>query len=83
MSRASISSVTMRRPTWPASSLRVNLSDLAAKGPRPTAISSPWPGRGRYGDAERRAFAAGLAEDQAEFGVKLVGGWSPSRPWGP
>ncbi len=54
--------------------LRVNLSDLAAKGaaPRaylldlmlPPAIAETWVA----------AFARGLAEDQAEFGIHLIGG---------
>ncbi len=54
--------------------LRVNLSDLAAKGARPraylldlimpTTLEEPW-------IAE---FAAGLARDQAEYGVALIGG---------
>jgi thiamine-monophosphate kinase len=54
--------------------LRVNLSDLAAKGavPRaylldlvlPNTIDEPWIG----------AFAAGLARDQAEYGLHLIGG---------
>lgn len=54
--------------------LRVNLSDLAAKGAEPFgyllacfwAADSGWP--------EREAFTAGLAEDQARFGVHLLGG---------
>lgn len=54
--------------------LRVNLSDLAAKGSEPFgyllacfwAKDSGWP--------EREAFAAGLAEDQGRFGVHLMGG---------
>jgi thiamine-monophosphate kinase len=54
--------------------LRVNLSDLAAMGGRPigytlnialpSEVSDPW----------LRAFAAGLASDQAEFSVTLIGG---------
>ena len=54
--------------------LRVNLSDLAAKGAVPCAylldlvlpmwVDEPW----------ISAFAAGLAEDQAEYGVHLIGG---------
>lgn len=54
--------------------LRVNLSDLAAKGaePRsyllnlslPHSIAADW----------LAAFAAGLASDQAEFGISLLGG---------
>ncbi len=54
--------------------LRVNLSDLAAKGavPRaylldlvvPNTVDEPWIG----------AFVAGLARDQEEFGLHLIGG---------
>jgi thiamine-monophosphate kinase len=54
--------------------LRVNLSDLAAKGavPRaylldlilPSTVDEPW----------IAAFAAGLAQDQAEYRVHLIGG---------
>jgi thiamine-monophosphate kinase len=54
--------------------LRVNLSDLAAKGAVPCAylldlvlprwVDEPW----------ISAFAAGLAQDQAEYGVHLIGG---------
>lgn len=60
--------------------LRVNLSDLAAKGARPDAylltlvlpkkIGTPW----------LRAFAKGLAADQKRFGVTLLGGDMSSTP---
>jgi thiamine-monophosphate kinase len=60
--------------------LRVNLSDLAAKGavPRaylvdlmlPASIDEPWVA----------GFAAGLAQDQAEYGVHLAGGDMSSTP---
>lgn len=54
--------------------LRVNLSDLAAKGATPLGylmtVSAP---RGTP-DAWFAGFAAGLARDQAEFGVTLLGG---------
>ena len=54
--------------------LRVNLSDLAAKGAEPHGyfLSIAWPTR--CGWAEREAFANGLGEDQATFGVTLLGG---------
>ena len=60
--------------------LRVNLSDLAAKGAAPWGwfLAISWPGR--CGWAEREAFARGLAEDQAEFGLKLLGGDTTSTP---
>src|SRR3970040_663918 len=60
--------------------LRVNLSDLAAKGavPRaymldimlPTTVTEEW----------IAAFARGLAEDQDEYGVHLIGGDTDSKP---
>jgi thiamine-monophosphate kinase len=54
--------------------LRVNLSDLAGKGARPLyyLVTLLWP-RTR-GSADLEAFAAGLAADQAAFGVSLLGG---------
>lgn len=60
--------------------LRVNLSDLAAMGAvplhyvltvsLPRTISASW----------LEAFAAGLAQDQAEFGIRLIGGDTTSSP---
>ncbi|MCY1708933.1 thiamine-phosphate kinase [Pannonibacter sp. SL95] len=57
-----------------AKALRVNLSDLAAKGARPRgyllglALPQDW-------TAEwLEAFCAGLARDQASFGITLLGG---------
>src|SRR5579872_1344827 len=54
--------------------LRVNLSDLAAKGAKPEfyllalalppSITVDW----------LKAFAAGLSEDQRQFGISLLGG---------
>ncbi len=54
--------------------LRVNLSDLAAKAAEPFGylLTVAWPES--WGEAERAAFARGLAEDQAEFGIGLLGG---------
>lgn len=60
--------------------LRVNLSDLAAKGAEPYAafLAVAWPmGAGEGG---RQAFAAGLGEDLARFGVVLLGGDTVSTP---
>ena len=60
--------------------LRVNLSDLAAKGATPYAymLAIGWPAsRDR---AQRRAFAGGLAADQARFGLRLLGGDTVSTP---
>jgi thiamine-monophosphate kinase len=60
--------------------LRVNLSDLAAKGAKPrfyllncsfpTGISEDW----------IAAFTAGLAADQREFGIVLIGGDTTATP---
>lgn len=60
--------------------LRVSLSDLAAMGAEPLAytlnlalpyeIDDPWLG----------AFAAGLAQDQARYGIDLIGGDTVSTP---
>src|SRR6185437_3120062 len=54
--------------------LRVNLSDLAAKGARPEYyllnLALPRPPR----DEWLADFAAGLAEDQNQFGISLLGG---------
>ncbi len=60
--------------------LRVNLSDLAAKGAQPLGylltVSAP---RGT-GEDWFAAFAAGLAADQAAFGIALLGGDTTSTP---
>ena len=60
--------------------LRVNLSDLAAKGADPYGylLSISW--SKRCDGLAREAFAAGLKEDQAHFGVKLFGGDTTSTP---
>ena len=54
--------------------LRVNLSDLAAKGAEPFGylLAIGW----RRGDGweEREAFASGLHQDQEKYGVRLLGG---------
>lgn len=60
--------------------IRVNLSDLAAKGAEPfawlqtLAWSPDWPLE------KRRAFAAGLAREAATFGIRLLGGDTVSTP---
>jgi len=58
--------------------LRVNLSDLAAKGAKPLAYTLTLAVGREVGDAWVEAFAAGLAADQAEYGIALVGGDSVS-----
>lgn len=60
--------------------LRVNLSDLAAKGARPhaylVALALPdW-----IDHSWLESFARGLGEDQAEFGVTLAGGDTVRTP---
>lgn len=54
--------------------LRVNLSDLAAKGAEPFAcfLAVAWPTG--FGPADRAAFASGLGKDLRAFGVDLLGG---------
>src|SRR5258706_8312921 len=60
--------------------LRVNLSDLAAKGAQARnyllALSLP----GWIDNEWLKSFAAGLAEDQARYGVTLLGGDTTSTP---
>lgn len=60
--------------------LRVNLSDLAAKGAEPFGYLLACCWSERCGWPEREAFAAGLAEDQAKFGVHLIGGDTVKTP---
>jgi thiamine-monophosphate kinase len=60
--------------------LRVNLSDLAAKGATPRAylLTAAWPGD--FDDAWVKAFAWGLKRDQKRFGITLIGGDTTSTP---
>ena len=60
--------------------LRANLSDLAAKAAAPWGwlLNIAWPPH--YDGAAREAFAAGLAEDQAAFGLSLWGGDTVRTP---
>lgn len=60
--------------------LRVNLSDLAAKGAEPYGyfLSIAWPKDADW--SARESFAAGLAGDQAAFGLKLFGGDTVATP---
>ncbi len=60
--------------------LRVNLSDLAAMGARPRGylLAAAFPRD--LDEAWIAAFAAGLAEDQAIFGIALYGGDTVSTP---
>jgi thiamine-monophosphate kinase len=54
--------------------LRVNLSDLAAKAAEPFGcfLAVAWPAG--FGPDRRRAFAEGLGQDLAAFGLDLLGG---------
>jgi len=54
--------------------LRVNLSDLAAKGAAPVGYLLNTSLPKSRGEAWLEAFAQGLAADQAEFGIALLGG---------
>lgn len=60
--------------------LRVNLSDLAAKAATPFGylLSIAWPSEVDW--QGRALFAQGLAEDQALFGVSLLGGDTVATP---
>lgn len=60
--------------------LRVNLSDLAAKGAEPFGYLLACHWSERCGWPERQAFAEGLKADQAEFGVWLLGGDTVKTP---
>ena len=60
--------------------LRVNLSDLAAKGAKPHGyvLTAAFPKD--VTETWLAGFAAGLAADQAEFGLKLLGGDTMATP---
>lgn len=60
--------------------LRVNLSDLAAKGAVPLGYLMTVSAPKTTPDAWFAGFAAGLAQDQAEYGVSLLGGDTTSTP---
>ena len=60
--------------------LRVNLSDLAAKGAIPRAYLLDLIVPRSIDEAWIAAFAGGLARDQAEYGVHLAGGDTSSTP---
>jgi thiamine-monophosphate kinase len=54
--------------------LRVNLSDLAAKGAEPVGYLLTTALPASHGDAWLAKFSKGLAEDQKRFGIVLLGG---------
>lgn len=60
--------------------LRTNLSDLAAKGAVPLAYSLVTALPRDIDDAWLAAFSQGLAEDQARYGIHLLGGDTVSTP---
>jgi thiamine-monophosphate kinase len=60
--------------------LRCNLSDLAAMAARPFAYVLTMALPGRCDDLWVERFAHGLGEDQAAFGITLLGGDSVSTP---
>src|SRR3954463_15201029 len=60
--------------------LRVNLSDLAAKGARPLYYLLTTALPASFGDDWVERFASGLEEDQRIFGVALLGGDSVATP---
>jgi len=60
--------------------IRVNLSDLAAKGATPKGYLLVTAWRSDTSLEWMRAFAAGLAQDQAEFDIALWGGDTVSTP---
>ncbi len=60
--------------------LRVNLSDLAGKGARPLAYFMTVAFGPGVDEAWVAGFAAGLAADQATYGIKLMGGDTAATP---
>jgi thiamine-monophosphate kinase len=60
--------------------LRVNLSDLAAKGATPFGYLLTTALPASHGEAWLEEFTAGLAADQKEFGIMLLGGDSSGNP---
>ncbi len=63
--------------------LRVNLSDLAAMGAAPLGYLLTLALPPDRGEAWFAGFCAGLAADQAEFGLHLLGGDTTATPSGP
>ncbi len=66
-----------------AKALRVNLSDLAAKGATPAAFSLSLGLHDGWDEAWIAAFAGGLASDCASYGLSLSGGDTFRAPGGP
>ena len=61
-------------------SLRVNLSDLAAKGATPLGYSLCFIAPSSIDDRWLEAFTRGLAADQKHYGLSLIGGDSVTTP---
>lgn len=66
--------------TVASKALRVNVSDIVAKGAKPTAalLSLTWPQE--RSSEEIALFANGLARELTHFGVSLIGGDTTSTP---
>ena len=60
--------------------LRMNLSDLAAKGAKPLGFLLSVALPTGFGEAWLGAFAEGLAEDAARYGIPLYGGDTDNTP---
>lgn len=60
--------------------LRVNLSDLAGKGAKPLGYLMTTAFDSAIDEAWIARFTAGLAKDQAEFGIALLGGDTTATP---
>src|ERR1700739_364778 len=60
--------------------LRVNLSDLAAKGATPIGYLMTVSAPRNTPQTWHAAFATGLSQDQQEYGVTLLGGDTTSTP---
>lgn len=60
--------------------LRVNLSDLAGKGAKPLGYLMTTAFDQSVDEAWVKKFAEGLAQDQAEFGLTLLGGDTTATP---
>lgn len=60
--------------------LRVNVSDLAAKGASPRGYLLTLALQSDIGDAWIKAFAGGLKRDQVRFGLTLMGGDTTATP---
>ena len=62
--------------------VRVNVSDLAAKGCRPVAMTLSCAWHAGAGEADHAAFARGLGTDLDAYGIDLLGGDTTRLPEG-